>query len=219
MGWLGGGARAAAKRGWNTALAPCDTGSGLAPARPTPRTPQPLPTSRLALAANRDRMPVPQPTSSTTLSLNRNGFFSIADWYARVRTLSLSISSWMPAGKRRKGRCPGGHAGGSGGAPASAGRPAWRAWRTPTARRAPASPPSPTPGPAPALPSFSAHRNASTNQSSSRPPCGRPGAWAWHATPWRPPAGGGRGGRRAGPAERGGQGDSRPGNSPAWAGG
>jgi len=49
------------------------------------------------LAAKSDRMPVPQPTSSTTLPLNRKALRRMAFWYVRVRTVSFSISSWMPA--------------------------------------------------------------------------------------------------------------------------
>ena len=52
-----------------------------------------------ARAAKMDRMPVPHPTSSTTLSLNRCLFSMIAFMYARVRTSSLSISSWMPCAR------------------------------------------------------------------------------------------------------------------------
>jgi hypothetical protein len=53
-----------------------------------------------ALAANMLRMPVPHPTSSTVLPANRWLLFTIADRYEPVRTLSLSISSWIPAATR-----------------------------------------------------------------------------------------------------------------------
>ena len=51
----------------------------------------------LTLAAKRERMPVPQPMSRTILSFARWSVCVMACWYVLVRTLSLSISSWIPS--------------------------------------------------------------------------------------------------------------------------
>ena len=47
-------------------------------------------------AQNMLRMPVPQPTSRTDLPRKRCGLLTMAARYEPVRTVSFSISSWMP---------------------------------------------------------------------------------------------------------------------------